>query len=168
MKTVVMTVWAIALTLVTSSGVAAGQEVVGPLLLDGAAMDSVVNSAMKAVRLAQRDRRAARSANGQRHHRGNRSARGQQSRRVHPQGRRDYGRGHRGHGRRNHWVAPALVGVLVGAAIASQSTGRRHHSGYQAAKRRCDRNYRSYDWDSDTFVTYSGKVKLCPYVRAYH
>ena len=41
-------------------------------------------------------------------------------------------------------------------------------NGYRAAKRRCDRRYRSYNWRTDKFTTYSGVKKLCPYVRPYY
>ena len=41
-------------------------------------------------------------------------------------------------------------------------------SSYRAAKKRCARKYRSYNWRTDKFTTYSGKKKLCPYVRPYY
>ena len=39
---------------------------------------------------------------------------------------------------------------------------------YRAAKIRCDRRYRSYNWRTDKFTTYSGVKKLCPYVRPFY
>ncbi len=41
-------------------------------------------------------------------------------------------------------------------------------SSYQAAKRRCARNYRSYNWRTDMYTTYGGEKKLCPYVRRFY
>lgn len=75
---------------------------------------------------------------------------------------------------RGRWVAPLVAGAVIGAMIANQSSAspnyrpRHGGDGYPAAKRRCASEYRSYDWKSDTFVTYGGVVKLCPYVRPYY
>lgn len=33
------------------------------------------------------------------------------------------------------------------------------------AKRKCARRFKSFDWYSGTYVTYSGRVRLCPYLR---
>lgn len=93
---------------------------------------------------------------------------------AHKRHRRDGRRHSRRYSRRNNWVGPAVAGVILGAIIANEtSKPRRHYRNYdrrdyRAAKRRCDDKYRSYDWDSDTFVTYGGKVKLCPYVKPYY
>lgn len=45
--------------------------------------------------------------------------------------------------------------------------GYRGDGGYQAAKRRCANTYRSYDWRTDTIITYEGYERLCPFVRPY-
>ena len=42
------------------------------------------------------------------------------------------------------------------------------HTGYWAAQDRCARRYRSYSYRTDTFITYSGYEKLCPYIRPWH
>ncbi|MEO5342740.1 MAG: BA14K family protein [Gammaproteobacteria bacterium SHHR-1] len=67
-------------------------------------------------------------------------------------------------------VVPLVAGALIGAIIANHNSQPSYSGkgGYKSAKRRCDRDYRSYDWESDTFVTYGGVVKLCPYVRPYY
>ena len=39
--------------------------------------------------------------------------------------------------------------------------------GYYAprwANRKCARRYKSFDWYSGTYVTYSGRIRLCPYL----
>lgn len=90
--------------------------------------------------------------------------------------RRGRGRGYRRSGRRNRWVGPAVAGALIGAIIADQSYRRPRYyyrdysdrGSYRAAKRRCARKYRSYSWRTDRYTTYSGKKKLCPYVRRFH
>lgn len=67
------------------------------------------------------------------------------------------------HGRRGDWVGPAVGGVIVGAIIANQaSSASRSSSRHEAAKRRCAEQYRSYDWRSETYVTYGGQVRSCP------
>lgn len=72
--------------------------------------------------------------------------------------------------RSNNWAAPLVAGALIGAIIAHSSSQARTggNNAYLSAKRRCAQKYRSYDWDSDSFVTYGGVVKLCPYVRSYY
>ncbi len=80
------------------------------------------------------------------------------------------------HGRNTAFVAGALTGaILSNAARADDRHYRRSHrhhrrhyrGGYRAAKRRCAARYRSYDWDSDTYVDYDGRVRTCRYVRPY-
>lgn len=34
-----------------------------------------------------------------------------------------------------------------------------------SAKERCDRRFRSFEWDSGLYTTYGGVKKLCPYLR---
>lgn len=75
-------------------------------------------------------------------------------------------------GRRRNFILGAIIGGVVAHQLTknSHAAPRRSYSGdgYQAAKNRCARKYRSYNWRSDTFVTYSGVRKLCPYVRPYY
>lgn len=79
----------------------------------------------------------------------------------------------------SNFIGGAIVGGLLGHAVSRDRRGyyeepapRRHRRGrgrgYRAAKRDCADRYRSYDWGSDTFVTYGGVEKLCPYVRPYY
>jgi uncharacterized protein YcfJ len=130
----------------------AGSAAAAPELVGIRAMDRIVAQSSQEIRLA--DRRHDRY---DRHDRYNRYDR--------------HGHSHRRH--RNDWIGPVVAGALIGAIIANQnSTVSRHrqHGGdsYRDAKRRCASDYRSYDWESDTYVTYGGTVKLCPYVRSYY
>jgi BA14K-like protein len=34
-----------------------------------------------------------------------------------------------------------------------------------SAKERCDRRFKSFEWDSGLYTTYGGRKKLCPYLR---
>ena len=72
----------------------------------------------------------------------------------------------------------AIVGGVVSGIIVNERNKSRYRrepryyrgggGGYQGAKRRCANRYRSYSWRTDTFVTYGGVEKLCPYVRPYY
>lgn len=44
----------------------------------------------------------------------------------------------------------------------------RYDNDYRAAQDRCARRYRSYSYRTDTYTTYSGQKKLCPYIRPRH
>lgn len=41
----------------------------------------------------------------------------------------------------------------------------RSSCGTYAEKKRCARKYRSFNWDTCRYTTYSGRKRLCPYVR---
>ena len=41
----------------------------------------------------------------------------------------------------------------------------RRSCGTYAEKKRCERKYRSFNWDTCRYTTYSGRKRLCPYVR---
>lgn len=81
-------------------------------------------------------------------------------------------------GRHKAFIAGALVGGLVGHAVTKNRAQRGYYrdapprrrsaGSYQAAQDRCARRYRSYSYRTDTFVTYSGYEKLCPYVRPWY
>lgn len=70
---------------------------------------------------------------------------------------------------RSGWVAPAVGGAIVGAAIANNAQSDATvvnvyptDDSINAAKSRCASLYRSYDWTSGTYVTADGQVKYCP------
>ena len=134
-------------------------------LVDAKTMDSIVAKSTQETQLARRDGHGGRGDRGGRH--GGHGGRG------------DWGGrhgGHRGgHYRRNDWVGPAVGGAILGAIIANQASSRPYREeviyrevpvyredGYAAAKRRCAAKYKSYDWRSETYVTYGGQVRSCP------
>ena len=75
------------------------------------------------------------------------------------------GRGFRRYGyRRNRGIgtgAAILGGLLLGTIIANSARARPRYSAWEA----CARDYRSFDWDSGTIITYGGREVLCPYLR---
>jgi BA14K-like protein len=56
------------------------------------------------------------------------------------------------------------VGIAILAIIAAEAA---RSNGYDRAMRRCARNYRSFDRETGTYVTYGGRVKLCPYLAPH-
>ena len=56
------------------------------------------------------------------------------------------------------------VGIAILAIIAAEAA---RSDGYDRAMRRCARDYRSFDWETGTYVTYGGRVRLCPYLGPY-
>ncbi|MEO1205494.1 MAG: BA14K family protein [Pseudomonadota bacterium] len=56
------------------------------------------------------------------------------------------------------------IGIAAIAIIANQTA---NSSNFRAAMRRCDRTYRSFDWETGTYVDYNGRVRVCPFVRQY-
>jgi len=79
-------------------------------------------------------------------------------------------------GRHTAFIAGAITGAVVGSAVTRSRARRGYYApapryrrgSYSAAQNRCARRYRSYNYRTDTFVTYSGYKKLCPYVRPWH
>ena len=94
-------------------------------------------------------------------------------------GRRYKGfRGHRGYrgyrssrrrGRRNRnigrGIAIGIGALILGTIIANEAARAHNRGGYNAVRRRCARDFRSYDWETDTIVGYDGAVRICPYLR---
>ncbi len=63
----------------------------------------------------------------------------------------------------------AILGIMAEEAAQSGGYGGDYgyDNGYENAMRACARRFRSFDWDSGTYVTYGGSVRLCPYLRPY-
>ena len=66
------------------------------------------------------------------------------------------------HHRRRH-VNP---GVAIGLGIIGALIAQGHSEAYaRSAMERCDDRYRSFEWDTGYYTTYSGYKRLCPYLR---
>lgn len=82
---------------------------------------------------------------------------------------RSYRRGPRARDRRSYRdrrrsrgrdVGIGIGAVIVGGIIASQAARADRQAMLQ-----CDARFRSFDWDTGTYVTYGGDVRVCPYLR---
>jgi|GEM_PF-6715495 len=91
-------------------------------------------------------------------------------------------------GRTGRYIALGVGAAILGSALTANHynnrryynrsyprrtyyrSGSRYYTGgsYYAprwAKRKCARRFKSFDWYSGTYVTYGGRVRLCPYLR---
>lgn len=59
------------------------------------------------------------------------------------------------------------IGIGIGIGIVALIAREAANAEFQAAMRRCARRYYSFDWETGTYVTNSGHVRLCPYLRPY-
>jgi hypothetical protein len=88
----------------------------------------------------------------------------------------DYRRGYagrRGSGGRN--VGLGIAAAIIGGVVISQAARANNYSGgyyerrYRAsgssAAQHCADTYRSFDWDSGTYMGYDGERHVCPYLR---
>ena len=69
---------------------------------------------------------------------------------------RHYRRYHRRHDDAGAAAAGAIIGMALGAIIASQAAQ------YDRSVERCMRRYRSYNPRTHTWVDYHGRVRYCP------
>jgi hypothetical protein len=91
---------------------------------------------------------------------------------------------HHHHHRRGWGAAPWLglgAGVVIGSIIANEAYRPRagyyyddddydgpyyYPSGYAGDPRSvCAQNFRSFEWNTGLYTTYSGEKRLCPYLR---
>lgn len=59
------------------------------------------------------------------------------------------------------------IGIGIGLGIVALIARESANAEFRAAMRRCDRRYRSFDWETGTYVNGQGRVRLCPYLRPY-
>ena len=74
-----------------------------------------------------------------------------------------YRGGYRGYRGRN--IGIGIGAAIVGGVIVSQAlrAERRNYGG--GARQHCADTYRSFDWDSGTYMGYDGERHVCPYLR---
>jgi hypothetical protein len=61
-------------------------------------------------------------------------------------------------------IGPGYVYGYRGADVVDYSDDVEEGIPY-SAKERCDRRFKSFEWDSGLYTTYGGRKKLCPYLR---
>ncbi len=78
-----------------------------------------------------------------------------------------YYRGHRGgYWRGGRWVGLGIASAIVGSAIIADEgyRYRRYRYSGDGARQQCADRFRSFDWDSGTYMGYDGERHVCPYL----
>jgi len=60
-------------------------------------------------------------------------------------------------------VAVGVIGSLIARGIAEERA--REIRDEEWRWRKCDRRFRSFEWDTGMYTTYGGERRLCPYLR---
>ncbi|MFP4538182.1 MAG: hypothetical protein ACLFPA_07755 [Dichotomicrobium sp.] len=65
-------------------------------------------------------------------------------------------------------LAVGIIGSIIAHGAAEAHRDRYHGDSYDDEEwrwRKCDREFRSFEWDTGMYTTYSGHRRLCPYLR---
>ncbi len=60
-------------------------------------------------------------------------------------------------------VAVGVIGSLIAQGVAEERARRYRREEWRW--RKCDREFRSFEWDTGMYTTYGGERRLCPYLR---
>ena len=60
-------------------------------------------------------------------------------------------------------LAVGIIGSLIAQGIAEEHADRYGDSEWRW--RKCDRKFRSFEWDTGMYTTYGGERRVCPYLR---
>jgi len=60
-------------------------------------------------------------------------------------------------------VAVGVIGSLIAQGVAEEKA--RQYRDEEWRWRKCDREFRSFEWDTGMYTTYGGQRRLCPYLR---
>lgn len=60
-------------------------------------------------------------------------------------------------------LAVGIIGSLIAQGIAEEHADRYGDSEWRW--RKCDREFRSFEWDTGMYTTYGGDRRVCPYLR---
>jgi len=70
---------------------------------------------------------------------------------------------YRGGWRGGFWAGPAILGGLfVGGVLVAAAINE--HRASDGALRRCDRDFRGFDYRRGTYIDRSGQERVCPYL----
>lgn len=79
-------------------------------------------------------------------------------------------RGYRG-GRYGRNIGLGIAAGIIGGVVISQAgrangySERRYRASGSSAAQHCADTYRSFDWNSGTYMGYDGERHVCPYLR---
>lgn len=60
-------------------------------------------------------------------------------------------------------VAVGVIGSLIAQGVAEEKARRYRDEEWRW--RKCDREFRSFEWDTGMYTTYGGERRVCPYLR---
>jgi len=60
-------------------------------------------------------------------------------------------------------VAVGVIGSLIAQGVAEERARRYRDEEWRW--RKCDRRFRSFEWDTGMYTTYGGDRRVCPYLR---
>lgn len=60
-------------------------------------------------------------------------------------------------------VAVGVIGSLIAQGVAEERA--REIRDEEWRWRKCDRKFRSFEWDTGMYTTYGGERRVCPYLR---
>ena len=77
-----------------------------------------------------------------------------------------YYRGHRGYRYGRGAIGLGIAGAIIGGAIIANEGYRYRTRRYSnvSARQQCADTYRSFDWNSGTYMGYDGERHVCPYL----
>lgn len=75
-----------------------------------------------------------------------------------------YYRGHRGYRYGRGAIGLGIAGAVIGSAIIANEGYRARRYRSVSARQQCADTYRSFDWDSGTYMGYDGYRHVCPYL----
>jgi len=65
-------------------------------------------------------------------------------------------------------LAVGIIGSIIAHGAAEAHRDRGYSHGYDDEEwrwRKCDREFRSFEWDTGMYTTYGGERRVCPYLR---
>ncbi len=67
-------------------------------------------------------------------------------------------------------LAVGIIGSIIAQGAAEAHRDRGYDDGHYGGGadwrwRKCDRKFRSFEWDTGMYTTYGGERRVCPYLR---
>ena len=77
---------------------------------------------------------------------------------------RGHYRGHHGYRYGRGAIGLGIAGAVIGSAIIANDGYRSRRYRSVSGRQQCADTYRSFDWDSGTYMGYDGHRHVCPYL----